>query len=79
MRHILENGAVSAKPRSEISSEERAVREAGKAREEVLKELLELDTKLRRDVEDVADAASLTLSEYLEGIRARKQQLRAQL
>ncbi len=79
MRYILENGAVSAKQRPEITSEERAVREADKAREEVLKELLELDTKLRRDVEDVADAASLTLSEYLEGIRARKQQLRAQL
>ncbi|CCQ72320.1 hypothetical protein [Magnetospira sp. QH-2] len=43
---------------------------------EARKELAELDRFLRRDVEELADAASLTLSPFLETKRARKAELR---
>ncbi|MDE0724797.1 MAG: hypothetical protein OSB62_08905 [Alphaproteobacteria bacterium] len=58
-----------------------AVEEAAREAEisHIETQLAALDIKLRRDVEDIADAASITLSPYLESIRQKKRQLRKSL
>jgi hypothetical protein len=45
-------------------------------REPLLSELNDLDQKLRRDVEELADAQGITLSPYLQEVKARKEEIR---